>query len=37
MCGGSKVVVREKEKDYVHCPKYGIIAFTSSSTIMYSI
>ena len=35
--GGSELVVREKEKDYVCCPECGMIAFTSSSNIMYYI
>jgi len=38
VCGGSGLVLREKEKDYLRCPECGMIAFTSSSShIMYSI
>ncbi|KHN23865.1 hypothetical protein glysoja_028158 [Glycine soja] len=36
VCGGSGLVLREKEKDYLRCPECGMIAFTSSH-IMYSI
>ncbi|KAL2967237.1 hypothetical protein AAZX31_16G164200 [Glycine max] len=37
VCGGSGLVLREKEKDYLRCPECGMIAFTSPSHIMYSI